>query len=568
MKYWIYLNRMQVSKEKIFNHVKNSAFFKNVPDNFIQWMIDRSQVLQFEQDQLIYEQGAAAEKMYLLVSGETTLYIEDEDQEYLINGCQPGDAFGVEVLASQALRLTYSRAMKNSILLAIPQKILLRIAEEYSSFRIQVELALQSLNFLLKKPMDWLQDNEVVHYINREHPLVLAFRVVKPLLVALALLILTFVFTNAEVLTANTALWTGSLIGVFCLGWGIWNAFDWMNDFYVVTNQRVVFLEKIALVYDSRKETPLNAILSIAKHTTFSGRMYHFGDVVMRTFTGLIKFKNVANVEDVITIVEAQWLNLKHTAIQENDDPEDVLRKQLLNESMPDNGSQQKNMNSIKEETISQEYHADLFSRLLRLRLVEGDTIIYRTHWFVFIRKTILPFLGLLLSTVFTLAPQQGWFGLVAEGTGTYRAIVAGIGIVMAIWWLYSTADWRNDYFMITPEQVVDVYRKPVGMEERRAAPIRNIQTIEYKRQNVFGLLFNFGTVFIRIGDVEFTFDYVPNPSYVQQEIFSRFQSLKDREQKENASLNNERLANWMEAYHRVYRDNEQSDGEEEETRN
>ncbi len=568
MKYWIYLNRMQVSKEKIFNHVKNSAFFKNVPDNFIQWMIDRSQVLQFEQDQLIYEQGAAAEKMYLLVSGETALYIEDEDQEYLINGCQPGDAFGVEVLASQALRLTYSRAMKNSILLAIPQKILLRIAEEYSSFRIQVELALQSLNFLLKKPMDWLQDNEVVHYINREHPLILAFRVVKPLLVALALLILTFVFTNAEVLTANTALWTGSLIGVFCLGWGIWNAFDWMNDFYVVTNQRVVFLEKIALVYDSRKETPLNAILSIAKHTTFSGRMYHFGDVVMRTFTGLIKFKNVANVEDVITIVEAQWLNLKHTAIQENDDPEDVLRKQLLNESMPDNGSQQKNMNSIKKETISQEYHADLFSRLLRLRLVEGDTIIYRTHWFVFIRKTILPFLGLLLSTVFTLAPQQGWFGLVAEGTGTYRAIVAGIGIVMAIWWLYSTADWRNDYFMITPEQVVDVYRKPVGMEERRAAPIRNIQTIEYKRQNVFGLLFNFGTVFIRIGDVEFTFDYVPNPSYVQQEIFSRFQSLKDREQKENASLNNERLANWMEAYHRVYRDNEQSDGEEEETRN
>lgn len=568
MKYWIYLNRMQVSKEKIFNHVKNSAFFKNVPDNFIQWMIDRSQVLQFEQDQLIYEQGAAAEKMYLLVSGETALYIEDEDQEYLINGCQPGDAFGVEVLASQALRLTYSRAMKNSILLAIPQKILLRIAEEYSSFRIQVELALQSLNFLLKKPMDWLQDNEVVHYINREHPLILAFRVVKPLLVALALLILTFVFTNAEVLTANTALWTGSLIAVFCLGWGIWNAFDWMNDFYVVTNQRVVFLEKIALIYDSRKETPLNAILSIAKHTTFSGRMYHFGDVVMRTFTGLIKFKNVANVEDVITIVEAQWLNLKHTAIQENDDPEDVLRKQLLNESMPDNGSQQKNMNSIKEETISQEYHADLFSRLLRLRLVEGDTIIYRTHWFVFIRKTILPFLGLLLSTVFTLAPRQGWFGLVAEGTGTYRAIVAGIGIVMAIWWLYSTADWRNDYFMITPEQVVDVYRKPVGMEERRAAPIRNIQTIEYKRQNVFGLLFNFGTVFIRIGDVEFTFDYVPNPSYVQQEIFSRFQSLKDREQKENASLNNERLANWMEAYHRVYRDNEQSDGEEEETRN
>ena len=155
---------------------------------------------------------------------------------------------------------------------------------------------------------------------------------------------------------------------------------------------------------------------------------------------------------------------------------------------------------------------------------------------------------------------------MVAEGTGTYRAIVIGIAIVMVIWWLYSAADWRNDYFMITPEQVVDVYRKPVGMEERRAAPIRNIQTIEYKRQNMFGLLFNFGTVFIRIGDVEFTFDYVPNPSYVQQEIFSRFQSIKNREQKESASLNNERLANWMEAYHKVYQEDEPSDDEEQET--
>jgi len=556
---------MQVSKEKLFNQLKNSVFFKNVPDNFIQWVADRSQVLQFEQDQLVYERDAAAEKMYILISGEIVLYIEDENEEYLINGCQVGDGFGFEVLAKETLRLTYARANKKSILLAIPQKILIRIAEEFPSFQIQFELALQSLNFLMKKPMGWLQDDEVVHYINREHPLILALRVLRPLLVAFALLVLTIVLSNAEVLTGNAALWAGSIIGLLCIGWGVWNAFDWMNDFYVVTNRRVVFLEKIALVQDSRKETPLNAILSIAKHTSFSGRLYHFGDVVMRTFTGLITFRNVAYVEAVIAIVEEQWLNLKYKMVEEDADPEEVLRKQLLNETIPDDTMQQKNIDSLKEETISREYHADFLSGLLRLRLVEGDTITYRTHWFVFIRKTILPFLGLLMSLIFYLAPQQGWFGLATEGTNTYRTIMAVIGVAMAIWWYYRTADWRNDYFMITPEQIVDVFRKPFGMEERRAAPIRNIQTIEYKKQNAFGLLFNFGTVFIRIGDVEFTFDYVPNPSYVQQEIFSRFQSLKDREQKENAYLNSERLANWMEAYHRVYHDDEPSDGEEEE---
>ncbi|NMC46253.1 MAG: hypothetical protein GYA52_05410, partial [Chloroflexi bacterium] len=72
------------------------------------------------------------------------------------------------------------------------------------------------------------------------------------------------------------------------------------------------------------------------------------------------------------------------------------------------------------------------------------------------------------------------------------------------------------------------------------------------KKKGVFGLLFNFGTVFIRVGDVDFTFDYVPDPSYVQQEIFNQYRRLKDKEKKDSLQLNGERLAHWMDAYHKV----------------
>ncbi len=553
MIYWIYLNRMNISKEKLFNTLKNGIFFRDIPDNFIQWIIDRSQILRFQTDALIYEKDAAAEKFFFLISGNVSLFLEEEDVQYLINSYQPGSYFGFEVISKKGVRMTSAKATDTTLVLAVPMRLIQRIIEEYPFFEVQFDLQLQSLEFLLKKPMDWLQDDESVHYINREHSLILISRMLRPVILMLALLALTGILFNARVIPADLVLWMSSILGVLGVGWAVWNAFDWMNDYYVITNQRVVFLEKIALIYDSRKETPLSAILSITRQKPLLGRLYRYGDVLMRTFTGLVKFRNVAYAEAVSAIVEEQWLNHKEKlAEEEAEDPETFLRKHMQSAPSGEVDLQSKQAPADAEDTLSSTYVPDLFSRLLRLRKVENNTIIYRTHWFVFIRKTILPFLGIAASLIFQLAPTYGWFGMVPEGTAIYRDVLLGVCIFMGIWWIYAVIDWRNDYFLITPEQIVDVDKKPLGMEERRAAPIRNIQTIEYKRQSIFGLLFNFGTVFIRVGDVEFTFDYVPHPSYVQQEIYTRFQRIKDREKKETRVLNNERLVTWMDAYHKV----------------
>jgi len=546
---------MNISKEKLLKALKGGIIFRDIPDNFIQWVIERSHVLQFQEGDLIYEKGAAAERFFFVISGSAVLYVQEGEQQYLINGCQAGNYFGFEALSKRKMRLTNAKAESPLLTLAIPLRIVQKIAEQFPAFQVQFTLQLQSLEFLIKKPMNWLQNEEIVHYVNREHPLILITRVLKPIILSLAALTLAGVLFNANVITPAMLLWIGSCLGAFGIGWAVWNAFDWMNDYYVVTNQRVVFLQKIALIYDSRKETPLSAILSITKQIQLIGRFYQFGDVILRTFTGLVKFRNVAYVEAVSAIVEEQWLNHKEKIAEENqEDPEIYLQKRLLGQNGASQNNQAKQAEKPAEDMLSSGYYPDLFSRILKLRIVEEDTIIYRTHWFVFIRKTILPFLGMVLSVIFLLAPAYGWFGLVAEGLGTYQSILIATGISMALWWIYAAVDWRNDYFLITPEQIVDVNRKPLGMEERRSAPVRNIQTIEYKRQSIFGLLFNFGTVFIRVGDVEFTFDYVPHPSYVQQEIYTRFQRIREGEKKENADLNNERLASWMDAYHRVIR--------------
>ena len=46
------------------------------------------------------------------------------------------------------------------------------------------------------------------------------------------------------------------LLGLPALGWIAWTYLDWTNDLYIVTNQRVVYVEKVIGIYDSREEAP------------------------------------------------------------------------------------------------------------------------------------------------------------------------------------------------------------------------------------------------------------------------------------------------------------------------
>ena len=121
------------------------------------------------------------------------------------------------------------------------------------------------------------------------------------------------------------------------------------------------------------------------------------------------------------------------------------------------------------------------------------------------------------------------------------------------VWWFYQYFDWRNDRYIITRDQIVDVNTKNhLGHEDKRSAPIKNIQTVEYKRKGLISIILNFGTVFIRVGDTTFTFDYVYNPSETQSEIFSRYQKyLGDQKQRDQDNLRQE-MSEWIEIYHRV----------------
>ena len=192
-------------------------------------------------------------------------------------------------------------------------------------------------------------------------------------------------------------------------------------------------------------------------------------------------------------------------------------------------------------------------SSKFQMRTEAGGILTYRTHWYLLLSRTWLQG-SLIAGLIILLAVQLTEHSLPLQD-GTFITVLATMLLIFSLGWLYGYLDWRNDCYIITADQIIDINKKPLGREEKRAAALKNIQSVEYKRIGLTGLLLNYGTVYVRIGDEEFTFDNVYDPSEVQRELFNRIQRCKHKEKQAETENERQRILDWIEAYHRATHD-------------
>ena len=104
-------------------------------------------------------------------------------------------------------------------------------------------------------------------------------------------------------------------------------------------------------------------------------------------------------------------------------------------------------------------------STMFHLRYEVGGTVIFRTHWFILLQKIFLPTLILLGPVVIFVYSVLNQFALLSIQSTC--GIIFLFGMIIFGWWFYQYLDWHNDVYLITPDQVVDVNKKPLGREER-----------------------------------------------------------------------------------------------------
>jgi hypothetical protein len=326
----------------------------------------------------------------------------------------------------------------------------------------------------------------------------------------------------------------------------IWAWVDWTNDFYIITSRRILYQERVVLLYDSRQESPMEAVQSTSTRTTQVGRILGYGNVAIRTYIGTILFGGVSNPDQVMGIVQEQQARAQTSQRRAEQRLMENMIERRISPTDPGPVITSRPPSAPGRSPKFRNFLSDLF----HLRNEIGGTILYRTHWFILMKKVGTPsllLLGLLVLWVLTVFEK---FTLLSLGATTALIVLIGLGVLG--WWFYQYLDWHNDVYLITPDQIVDVNKKPLGKEERRAAPVKNILSIEYKRLGLIGLILNYGTVFIRVGDQQLTFDDVFNPSEVQRELFNRLSARTYAERQAAQESERNRIADWVAAYHRV----------------
>jgi len=537
------------------NLLKKIHLFHDFAEEHLRDIAERFTEHEYAENEVIFHQGDKPENFYLITKGKVSIVRRKDRKEEVLATLVTNDYFGEMALVSNRSRSATVTALQPTSVLALSMANFHEILKKNPKLKSNLDITIRSRTLARLLHFKWLRPNEVVYFLARKHVVVLYQSLMAPVFMLLLPLALAFFAVMSPVSIVPRILAVITL--VLDIAWAGWRALDWSNDYYVVTNERVVWLEKVVGIYDSRQEAPLSTILSVGVETDMWGRVLDYGNVIVRTFVGQIPFNNVTQPSQAARVIEEYWNRTKQVAVStEKEAMKNAIRTRLglpiakKPEPPPPPPPPPKSRNPILRA---------MASNTLKLRYEMGDTVIYRKHWMVLLEQTWQPLVFILVLTVFWISHTIGVIAdparnLFWSDTGfTVDTLFLAIPIMMIpffIWLGWQAVDWSNDIFQVTNDQIIDIDRKPFGLEERRAAQLENILSTQYKRVGVLSNLFNYGTVYITVGGTQLAFEDVVDPATVQSDIDRRRMARSAKTNEAKVATERDRMAEWLAAYH------------------
>ena len=500
-------------------------------------------MVELPKDEILFQAQEATDGLFVIDSGQVALLGADGKQTEIL---KHADVIGTEALNYLPAREKTAMALTDAQVFFLSNKQIQALYASVPAFKETVSVLFNSARLAAYIPMAWLEPGEKIYMMARKHPVFLLFRSIPPIFVFAALWFLMMFLSSQSAFWSLAGLVAGFL---FCLLWLVWNINNWANDFYLITSRRMVWVEHVTGFYDSRQEAPLSTLISVGIKTSQLGYFLGYSDVIVRTYIGDIRFERVGHASTIGKLIETNWARGKRVDLElDACEIRKALRQKFGKEAEDITAKDlQVELGTVESTPKEVNFFQWLFADFVRVRHEVGGTITYRKHWLILLQKLILPLFALVLSIIFVVAiithnliQVDYTMGLVAG----YFLIFVAAGMLV-----YQYIDWRNDLFQLTPNQVIDLDRKPFGRESRRSAPLENILSIEYERRGFIPMLFNYGTVYITIGNTQLTFNNVYQPSVVQQDIFTRMgEHAKERDDR-NTMLERERVAQWFKVF-------------------
>ena len=281
--------------------LKKIHLFYGLEDDDYEQIASELDELQVPKGGVVFEQGAKADSFYLIYGGSVSIIRKQNNKDVQLAILVKNDYFGEMALVEHRLRSATATALTDTSLLVLSRKDFEKLYKSDPQLKINLEIAIKSRQLARTLMFKWLRPDEVIYFLARKHRLILYQKLLGPLI---GLFVPAFFF-YAWYFMINFAivLLAASLSLIADILWAIWLAIDWSNDYYIVTNQRVVWLEKVVGIYDSRMESPIHTVLSVGVEANQFGRLLDYGNVIVRTFVGKIIFSNVDHPEQAARMI-------------------------------------------------------------------------------------------------------------------------------------------------------------------------------------------------------------------------------------------------------------------------
>ncbi len=434
-----------------------------------------------------------------------------------------------------------------------------------------------------KQRFVWQTEGEIIIWYGRPH----IWFLIEPLLILAAIAILTGLLARAAPLDLRDGAFTIWAVVLGVLGLlAIAAVVNYYDDYYVVTNRRVTRHDRqFWLLTETLMEAPLETIQDVTVKTDLVGRLMGYGNLTIRTAAkvGAIVFERLPHPDRIRQeTLKERALVLAITRGAEQEALRNVListlrvtlpipdRKPALGDNILPSGrstnstgqkwttskqqtelpSSQNTFERLGRRLLPEKWRGVLFaSPALETESVEGIT--WRKHWIVLVWMAWIPFLILIgLVILFPFLDKVGdTLGL--QGMALALPwLLAFLAMAGWLWWEFE--DYRNDLYIVTNEKIIDIERKPLGLDyKRREGNLERVQSVDSKRQGFLPALLNYGTVVIRTAAADEGYDFVniPNPKHVQQVVFQKMDALRQRKAAQDAADRQRSVVDTLQVY-------------------
>lgn len=539
----------QIALDEVMTTLKSNYLFFGLNDFELADVVRAVEVYQVDRGAEIIREGDRSDALFILQKGKACQTKQAKGKEEYLRQLVTGNSWGEDCLTMRAKSPYRVVAITAVLVIRLDRDILLGLADRIPQLAANFHIGTASNTTLQQANIRWLEDGEEVFFIGRKHPLFLIKKLLLPIAALIGLLFITALIAGWSPDNEEGVWLVGLLFTVGCVLWAGWNALDWANDYSIVTSLRVAWMERLFGLYDSRHEAPLSTLQSVDVQTTQLGRIFGYGNVVVRTYTGPLMLPDVEYPEDVANIIRQHWDQSRvNSRQQEMSAIQQSLRMRLTQGMNAENTQASAAAGGPPAAEVEPGFLQEVFADFFKVRIDTNGVVTYRKHWFVLLKETWKPILISLLMMAIWIVRMADGFTFVSMGA--VLSFVIMIWFALAAWMAYEYIDWRNDVYQITAEQIVDLEKKPLGKEEKRIAQLENILSIEYKRLGILGLILNYGTVSINVGTSQFTFDEVYDPSHVQQDLFKRMAERQYRKRQRDINDERDRVSDWIATYH------------------